>query len=350
MKKSSKVKVAIVGSTGYGGVELIRILLQHPEVEITSVISSSMEGELFVEGYPHLQGIMTGTLDGVHVDEIASRADVVFTATPAGVSTELAPQLLDAGCRVIDLAGDFRLSRDLLKQWYNLEAAEDSYLEQAVYGLSEIFKEEIIGAKMISNPGCYTTTALLGIIPALQAGWIDPATLIIDGKSGTSGAGRKVGLGMHYSELNENFKAYKVNEHQHIPEMETVLGRIAGEPVTTTFTTHLVPMTRGILCTTYATMKEKVTSRQLIELYENYYEGRPFVRIRREGTWPATKEVWGSNYCDIGFSADERTGRLTIISVTDNLVKGAAGQAVQNLNIMMGWDETTGLNMAPAYP
>ncbi|MNC42024.1 N-acetyl-gamma-glutamyl-phosphate reductase [compost metagenome] len=203
---------------------------------------------------------------------------------------------------------------------------------------------------MISNPGCYPTATLLGLIPALSAGWIDASSIIIDAKSGVSGAGRGISLANHYAEINENLKPYKVNKHQHIPEIEQVLSNIHGEQVTVTFTTHLVPMTRGIMSTMYGTMKESHTEEEFIELYRQYYEGRSFVRVRGAGKWPATKEVFGSNYCDIGFAVDERTGRVTIISVIDNVVKGAAGQAIQNLNLMMGWDETTGLKLSPVYP
>lgn len=347
---TKKLRAAIVGSTGYGGVELMRLLFNHPYVDITSVISSSSAGAPVTDGYPHLQHIIEQNLDEVDIAQISEQADIVFTATPSGVSTKLVPQLIDAGCQVIDLSGDFRLSRNDYKAWYGLEAATDNYLEQAVYGLSEIYADQVKGARFISNPGCYPTSVLLGLIPALEAGWIDREPIIIDGKSGASGAGRTVGLGLHYAELNENFKAYKVNKHQHIPEIERYLSESAGEKVTTTFTTHLVPMTRGILCTMYANMNEPKTDEQYVELYRQYYEGHPFIRIREVGTWPATKEVWGSNYCDIGFSTDERTGRVTILSAIDNVVKGAAGQAVQNLNLMMGWDESTGLGLVPVYP
>lgn len=229
-------------------------------------------------------------------------------------------------------------------------AAEQAWLDKAVFGLCEVYGENAKDANFISNPGCYPTATLLGIVPALQAGLIDHTTLIIDAKSGVSGAGRGAALAYHYPEMNENFKAYKINKHQHIPEIEMVLSDIAKEEVTVTFTTHLLPLTRGILSTIYAKLKEDVTEAQLIELYKNYYEGRPFVRIRPEGTYPATKEVSGSNYCDIGFSIDQRTKRVTIVAVIDNLVKGAAGQAIQNMNLMMGWNEDTGLQFVPMYP
>lgn len=348
---SSKVKVAIIGSTGYGGVELIRLLASHPNAEVTSVVSSSSAGSSIAEGYPHLTDIRADTLDGVDAATIRAKADVVFTATPAGVAAKLAPELLKKGLNVIDLSGDYRLrSAEVYREWYKKEPADARYLAEAVYGLAEIYGDRVRGARLISNPGCYPTATLLGLLPAVAEGYIDPATIIIDAKSGVSGAGRGASLGTHYSELNENFKAYKVNKHQHIPEIEQVLSDTAGRPVVTTFTTHLVPMTRGIMSTMYATVREGLKTADFIELYRRYYEGRRFVRVRPEGVLPATKEVWGSNYCDIGFAVDERTGRVTIVSVIDNLVKGAAGQAIQNLNLSMGWDETLGLNFIPAYP
>lgn len=346
-----QVKVAIVGSTGYGGVELIRFLLEHPKVEIVSVISSSSAGTPITDGFPHLTNLVVQNLDGVDVQEIAAKVDVVFMATPSGVSGKLVPQLVEAGLKVIDLSGDFRIKDgDTYEQWYKHDAPSDELLERAVYGLSEIYGEKVEGEQLISNPGCYPTATLLGLIPALKAGWIDPSTIIIDAKSGVSGAGRGTSLMTHYAEINENLKAYKINKHQHIPEIEQVLTDVAGQPVMVTFTTHLTPMTRGIMSTMYATLTGSHTNEELVELYRQHYEGRRFVRIRPEGQWPSTKEVYGSNYCDIGFAVDERTNRVTIISVIDNVVKGAAGQAIQNLNLMMGWDETLGLKNAPVYP
>lgn len=349
---SSKLKVAIVGSTGYGGVELIRLLLQHPHVEITSVISSTHAGEPFTDSFPHLTGIMNDTLDPVDVDLLKDKAELIFTATPAGVSTEIVPKFLDAGFKVIDLSGDFRIKdRAVYEQWYKRKAADQSYIDKAVYGLVEVFGDDVRGANFISNPGCYSTTTMLGLAPALAAGWIDPKSIIVDAKSGVSGAGRGKSLRTHYSEVNENFFAYKLNKHQHIPEIEQTLSKVAGQEVVITFTTQVAPMTRGIMSTIYANVLEEGRREdEFIDLYRKYYEGRKFMRIRNKGIWPATKEVTGSNYCDIGFAYDERTGRITIISVTDNVVKGAAGQAIQNLNIMMGWDETTGLLLTPVFP
>lgn len=348
---TSIIRVAIVGSTGYGGVELIRLLQQHPQVAITSVISSSSAGEPIAKGFPHLHQIMCDTLDGVDPQDIKQKADVVFTATPSGVSAKLVPQLLEAGLKVIDLSGDFRLKdSDDYKTWYQHDPVDPQVLAQAVYGLCEWYGDQVRDVQFISNPGCFATAALLGLAPALQAGWLEPDSIIIDAKSGVSGAGRGASLGVHYSEINENFKAYKIAKHQHTPEIEQVLGDICGEPITLSFTPHLVPMTRGIMCTMYGKLKGEYTEADLVHLYNEVYEGRRFVRVRPEGTWPATKEVTGSNYCDIGFVVDPRTKRVTIIAVIDNVVKGAAGQAIQNLNLMMGWDETTGLLFSPVYP
>ncbi|SFJ27074.1 N-acetyl-gamma-glutamyl-phosphate reductase [Paenibacillus sp. UNC496MF] len=348
---STTVRAAIIGSTGYGGVELIRLLAGHPQVGIASVVSSSSAGAPIAEGFPHLNEIRTELLDDVDPALLKSKADVVFVATPAGVAAKITPSLLAEGLKVIDLSGDHRLKdRAEYETWYKKEPAGQDYLDQAVFGLCEIYGDAVRGADFVSNPGCYPTATLLGLVPAVKAGFIDPASIIVDAKSGVSGAGRGVSLGNHYAEINENFKAYKLNKHQHIPEIEQVLSDAAGRKVVTTFSTHLVPMTRGIMSTMYATVTGNRTYDDFVSLYRNYYEGRHFVRIRRDGAYPATKEVAGSNYCDIGFAVDERTGRVTIVSVIDNLVKGAAGQAIQNLNLMMGWDETLGLRFVPVYP
>ncbi|REK66444.1 MAG: N-acetyl-gamma-glutamyl-phosphate reductase [Cohnella sp.] len=352
MSQSVAVRAAIVGSTGYGGVELIRLLAAHPKVSVSSVVSSSSAGTSFAEGFPHLTEIVTDKLDAVDPALIRGKADVVFLATPHGVSAKLAPQFLEAGLKVIDLSGDFRLKNpEVYRKWYKKEAPDQAYLDRAVYGMCELFGQEAAGADFISNPGCFPTATALGLYPAVQAGWIDPDTIVIDAKTGVSGAGRGLSLGSHFSEVNENLKAYKVNQHQHTPEIEMVLERAAGRPVAVTFTTHLAPMTRGIMSTMYAKLTDRSrTSADFTRLYREFYEGRKFVRVRENGIYPATKEVYGSNYCDIGVSVDERTGRITIISVIDNLVKGAAGQAIQNLNLIMGWDETLGLEFTPVYP
>ncbi|MDP4162867.1 MAG: N-acetyl-gamma-glutamyl-phosphate reductase [Bacillota bacterium] len=345
------MKAAIVGATGYSGLELIRLLTNHPYITIHSVVSNSYDGKNGEEVYPHLSGVELPRLAPMDKDGLADGTDVVFFATPSGVSKEYIPELIEKGIKCIDLSGDFRLkSPSLYKEWYKYTPASQKYLSQSVYGLSEINKEKIADAKLIANPGCYPTAAILGILPVLKQRWIDETSIIIDGKSGVSGAGRGLSLGTHFAETNENVKAYKLGKHQHIPEIEQVLSNAANQSITLTFSTHLVPMTRGILCTIYAKLSEKVTSENVVSLYKEFYRNSPFVRIRENGTYPSTKEVYGSNFCDIGFAVDERTNQLIIVSVIDNVMKGAAGQAVQNANIMMGWKETTGLELSPLYP
>ncbi len=345
------MKAAVIGATGYSGVELIRFLLNHPHVHIHSIISGSQSGKELVESYPHLTSLFNMTLEDLDVEKLAAEVDVVFFATPSGVSRETMPLFMDKDVKCIDISGDFRLkSPEAYRQWYKHEAAPQDKLLEAVYGLCEIYPEQIKAASWIANPGCYPTATLLGVIPALKEGLIQSDSIIIDGKSGVSGAGRKASLGTHYVEINENLKAYKLGAHQHIPEIEQTLSDISGSEIRVTFSTHLIPMTRGIMCTIYANMTDPFSTAEVIEKYQAFYEGEPFVRIRPEGTWPATKEVYGSNFCDIGFMADPRTKRLTIVSVIDNVVKGAAGQAVQNLNLMNGWDVRTGLSFTPVYP
>jgi N-acetyl-gamma-glutamyl-phosphate reductase len=346
----ANLKVGIIGATGYSGVELIRLIQQHPNIQLSTIVSGSQSGKELAEIYPHLSSIIKSKLEPLDVEHISSEVDLVFFATPSGISKETLPLFMEREVKCIDLSGDFRLPVEEYESWYKHEAVHPKYLEQAVYGLSEIYSENIKKAKYISNPGCYPTATLLGLIPALEAGFIQPDSIIIDGKSGVSGAGRKASLATHYVEINENVKAYKLGAHQHTPEIEQTLSDIHKDKVTVTFSTHLVPMTRGIMCTMYAALTEPKQTSEIIEHYKAFYKDQPFVRIRPEGTWPSTKEVSGSNYCDIGFMADPRTNRLTIVSVIDNVVKGASGQAIQNLNIMNGWDQQTGLSFTPIYP
>jgi N-acetyl-gamma-glutamyl-phosphate reductase len=346
------MRVSVVGATGYSGVELLRLLLAHPEIELSKVVSHSSSGQRLSGVFPHLSGIIDDVLDGVNAEQLAEHSDLIFTATPAGVSHQLVPQWMEMGVPVIDLSGDFRLKDSgLYKTWYKKETAEEKWLQQAVYGLTEWYREAVAKAKWLSNPGCYPTCTLLGLAPLIEGGWIDPRSIVVDAKSGVSGAGRSVGLGTHFSEVNENLKAYKVGVHQHIPEIEQVLAEKLGEHVPITFTTHLIPITRGMMCTIVAqVVKQNASSESLHEAFRQFYEGEPFVRVRPLGRYPATKEVMGSNYCDIGMLFDDRTGRVTVVSVIDNLGKGAAGQAVQNMNVMMGWDERLGLMDTPLYP
>jgi N-acetyl-gamma-glutamyl-phosphate reductase len=345
------MKAAIIGGTGYSSIELMRLLNQHPFIDVTNITSNSQSGSLLDDIYPHTVSIIDQTLQSFDVDQLARTADVVFLATPSGVSKKMVPALLDKGVKCIDLSGDFRLkSAESYQAWYKHSAAEEEYLAKATYGLSEIYSEKIRTSSFIANPGCYPTATLLGLIPAVKTQLIDTKSIIIDAKSGVSGAGRGVSLATHFSEVNENLKVYKVGSHQHIPEIEQVLAVESGEPQAITFTTHLVPMTRGIMCTIHASLLGQMKTSDLVELYSDFYQNHPFVRVRPEGRFPSTKEVLGSNFCDIGLYVDERTGRLTIISVIDNLVKGASGQAIQNLNLMNGWDVRTGLLDIPVYP
>jgi N-acetyl-gamma-glutamyl-phosphate reductase len=345
------MRAAIIGGTGYGAIELIRLIQKHPYLEVGSVISNSQAGNNFSESYPHLTEIINQPLESFDGDRLVKENDIVFLATPSGVSSKMAPELVDKGIKVIDLSGDFRLrSQNEYETWYKHSAPDEEYLSKAVYGLSEIYKEEIKSAAFIANPGCYPTATSLGLLPILKANLADSKTIIIDAKSGVSGAGRGLSLTSHYAEINENLKAYKLGAHQHIPEIEQVLSDETGDSVTITFTTHLVPMTRGIMITAYVNLTEKLSTNTVNDLYNKFYENHPFVRVRPVGAYPSTKEVSGSNYCDIGLHVDSRTNRLTIISVIDNLVKGAAGQAIQNANLMNNWDVRTGLDSIPMYP
>ncbi|TMN23733.1 N-acetyl-gamma-glutamyl-phosphate reductase [Lentibacillus cibarius] len=346
------LKACVIGANGYGGIELIRLLYSHPKVTIDVLVSHSTQGQAITAQYPQLQNIVELPLEKLDVNEILDRVDVVFFATPSGITKDIAPAFIEAGLPCIDLSGDFRLKDgDVYSEWYKNTPAQQQFLDHAVYGLAELYRGDIQQAAFIANPGCYPTAALLGIIPAIKLGVIDESrTIIIDGKTGVSGAGRKPALGTIFSEINENTKAYKVGTHQHIPEMEQVLSDINNQQVTILFNAHLVPMTRGILCTIYIPINDNLTDTDFTELYKETYRDDYFIRVRPEKTWPATKEVYGTNFCDIGVGFDQRTNTLTVVSVIDNLVKGAAGQAVQNLNLVNHWDEKLGLDTIPTYP
>ncbi|MFD1706633.1 N-acetyl-gamma-glutamyl-phosphate reductase [Siminovitchia sediminis] len=346
------MKAGVIGATGYGGAELLRILQSHPHFEIEAVYSSSQQGKSIVEHYPHLSDIVPMTLEDIEPKEIARKTGVVFLATPSGISAEIAPLLLQEGCTVIDLSGDFRLKNtNDYETWYKKSPAPKEWIDQAVYAMPELNREQIKTkeTKFISNPGCYPTATLLGLAPLVKRGLVEENSILVDAKSGVSGAGQTATFGTIFNELNENFKIYKVNAHQHIPEIEQMLANWNYEsPIT--FNTHLVPMTRGIMATIYGKLSADVTQEELLELYSNFYKDEPFIRIRPDGVFPATKEVYGSNYCDMGIGLDTRTGRVTVVSVIDNLMKGAAGQAIQNANILFGFDETAGLQFTPVYP
>ncbi|GAK11830.1 LOW QUALITY PROTEIN: N-acetyl-gamma-glutamyl-phosphate reductase [Geomicrobium sp. JCM 19039] len=342
------MKVAIVGATGYGGIELVRILRQHRRVEELSVYSSSYAGTSFGAFYPHIQDIYRGILKSVETKQLADDYDIVFVSAPPGVAAELMEGLLDGNARVIDLSGDFRIKdRSVYEAWYERNAAKQSFIQEAAYG-SEWNREKIENARLIANPGCYPTAILNGLAPLVKENVLDMSSIIIDAKSGTTGAGKTPSAMTHFSEMNESLKIYKVNEHKHTPEIEQELSEwnAAAQPVT--FTPHLVPMTRGIMATMYATC-QSLSKEDILAIYEKYYNSKPFVRIRKDG-FPSTKEVHSSNFNDISFSFDARTNRITVVSVIDNLMKGAAGQAVQNMNIMQKYEEGEGLFMLPVFP
>lgn len=345
------MKACIIGGTGYGAIELVRLINKHPYLNIGSVFSNSQAGASFSEIYPHITDVIDQPLEIFDIESLCNKNDMFFLATPSGISKNLVPQLIEKGIMCIDLSGDFRLrSGEEYERWYKHSPSHEMLLSQATYGLSEIYSEKIQSAMLVANPGCYSTASLLGLLPIIKTNIADLNSIIIDAKSGLTGAGRGLTLTSHYAEINENVRAYKLGEHQHIPEIEQVLRDETGKQITITFSTHLIPMSRGIMCSMYMNLKEYLSTEDVIQMYTHFYEKHPFVRVRPMGNVPSTKEVLGSNYCDIGLYVDQRTNRLTIISVIDNLVKGASGQAIQNANIMNGWDERTGLEDIPMYP
>ncbi len=343
------IRAAVIGGTGYAGAELVRILSGHPRAELTMITSRQYAGQPFSDIYPAMAGIVNLTCHAFSEEAVSEAADVIFTALPHKASMGVVPGLIDRGKKVIDLSADFRFKDpDLYEAWYEPHQAKD-LLKTAAYGLPEIYSEDIQKAFLVGNPGCYPTSVILPLLPLIKAPFVDPDSIIADSKSGTSGAGRSVGLATHFCEVNEGFKAYKVAEHRHNPEMDEVLSLFAGRTIHMTFTPHLVPMTRGMLTTIYVGLKEDVSSRDVASYLDSFYEDKPFVRICPRGRFPNTLYVRGTNYCDIGFQVAERTKLLVLISAIDNLVKGASGQAVQNMNIMFGFAETAGLDQIP-YP
>lgn len=346
------MKVGIIGATGYGGTELYRILSNHPYVTKCNLYTSSDEKKPYTSVYPHLTHICQLDLQQLQIDQIKEQNDVIFLATPSGVSASLTEKLMADHLKIIDLSGDLRLKNgQLYESWYHKTPAKNEVLQKAVYGLTELNRERIQKASIIANPGCYPTATLLGLAPLVNQHLVKPRSIIIDAKSGVSGAGRKPSIGTSFVEVQDNLKIYKVNEHQHIPEIEQQLQEWDENVKEITFSTHLVPMTRGIMATIYVELLEDYENDSLMDLYHKFYQDEPFVRVRKDGSFPNTKDVYGSNFCDIALKLDQRTKRLTIVSVIDNLMKGAAGQAVQNFNIMCNFEETTSLqNLLPIYP
>ena len=345
------LKVAIVGASGYTGVELLRILHSHPEVAVTCVTSEQSAGRPISDVFPTLRGRCDLVLQNLEPVGIAEQVDVVFTALPHKAAMEVVPTFLKMGKQVIDLSADYRLhDADTYARWYE-KHLNPELLPEAVYGIPELRRAQIGEASLVANPGCYPTSVILGVAPLLKGKVIDPKSIIVDAKSGVSGAGRGAKVDGLYCEVNEGFRAYGVGgTHRHIPEIEQELSLLAGDPLTITFTPHLVPMDRGILSTIYTQPLGKVNAPDLVTLYEAFYDGEPFVRVLPAGTLPSTAHVRGSNFCDIGIAVDDRTGRVIVVSAIDNLVKGASGQAVQNMNLVCGLPETLGLDFLGIFP
>ena len=345
------IKAGIIGATGYAGEELVRILLRHPDVEIVWYGSRSYVDQPYADVYRNFFKLVEADCFDDDLPQLAKEADVIFTATPQGyLASVMTEELLDQ-VKFIDLSADYRLKDvQVYEQWYKIEHKSPQFLEEAVYGLCEIHREDIKKARLVANPGCYTTCSILTAWPLVKEGLIDADTLIIDAKSGVSGAGCSAKTANLFSEVNESIKAYGVTTHRHTPEIEEQLSLAAGRPLTLSFTPHLVPMNRGILVTAYATLKEGVTEQDLRDALEKQYQNEPFIRILPKGVCPETRWVEGSNYVDINVLVDKRTNRAILMGAIDNLVKGAAGQAVQNMNLMFGLSETAGLDLVPLFP
>ena len=345
------IKVGIIGATGYAGGELVRILMGHKEAEIVWYGSRSYIEQKYADVYRNMFQIVDAKCMDDNIEALADQVDVIFTATPQGFLASVINENILGKTKIIDLSADFRIKDvKVYEKWYGIEHKSPQFIEEAVYGLCEVNRDKVKGARLIANPGCYTTCSILTAYPLAKEGIIDMRTLIVDAKSGTSGAGRGAKVPNLFCEVNENMKAYGVASHRHTPEIEEQLGYASGENVTISFTPHLVPMNRGILATEYATLKKDVTGEEVKAIYDKYYADEKFVRVLGEGVCPETKWVEGSNYVDIGFKLDPRTNRIVMMGAIDNLVKGAAGQAVQNMNLLFGLPESEGLELVPMFP
>ena len=344
------MKISVLGATGYAGAELLRILYNHPQAEVVHITSESHTGEMLSDLYPHLRGIYDMKLESMkNIDAIGADSDFIFIGLPHGHAMEVGRALAGKPVRIIDLGADYRF-RDtkVYEDWYHVPHTHPEAVR--VYGLAELYREEIRGAKIIGNAGCFTTASILALAPLAKQHLIDVNTIIVDAKSGVSGAGRSAKQSNHFPELYDNFRAYNVARHRHTPEIEQALSDLSGEQVLLNFTPHLVPMSRGILSTCYATLRAGVSPELVDAAFEKLYGKEFFIRLLGRGAYPSTKNVRGSNYCDIAWHIDERTNRVIVLSAIDNLVKGAAGQAVQNFNIACGFEETAGLDCVPMFP
>ena len=350
-QQKDRIQVAIVGASGYTGVELLRILKLHPFARVAVVTSRQHEGKEVQELFPSLHGYSGLKFTAPDLDMIKSEAQAVFTAVPHQTAMAIVPEFVEAGLKVIDLSADFRIKeREVYEKWYQ-EHTAPALLQEAVYGLPELYGSQVRKARLVANPGCYPTSTILPLAPLLERGVVGKDNIIVDSKSGTSGAGRGAAVATLYCEVNEGFKAYKVGTHRHTPEIEQELSAAAGSELAINFTPHLVPMDRGILSTIYCRLSDPAMPEAEVRNHlQDFYKNSPFVRILPEGQFPNVLNVRGSNYCDIGVKADQRTGNLILVSVIDNLVKGASGQAVQNMNLMYGMPETMALEAAALYP
>lgn len=345
------IRAGIIGATGYAGAELVRILLGHKDVEIRWFGSRSYIEQKYASVYQNFFQLVDAACMDDNMEALADQVDVIFTATPQGLCASLITEEILSKCKVIDLSADFRLKDvKVYEEWYKITHKAPQFLPEAVYGLCEINREEIRNARLVANPGCYTTCSILTCYPLVKEGLIDPNTLIIDAKSGTSGAGRSAKTDNLFCEVNENIKAYGVGTHRHTPEIEEQLGYACGQEIRLNFTPHLVPMNRGILVTAYASLTKEVTHQEVKAVYDRYYGKETFVRVLDPDVFPQTKWVEGSNYVDVNFKLDPRTNRVVLMGALDNLVKGAAGQAVQNMNLLFGCRENEGLDLVPMFP
>ena len=345
------IKAGIIGATGYAGGELVRILLGHKNVEIKWLGSKSYSNKSYSSVYQNMFTLVDENCMDDRLQTLADCVDVIFTATPQGYLASLLDEGILSRAKIVDLSADYRIKDvSVYEKWYQIKHLSPQFIEEAVYGLCEINREKIRPARLVANPGCYTTCSILTAYPLVKEGLIDADSLIIDAKSGTSGAGRGAKVNNLFCEVNENMKAYGVTNHRHTPEIEEQLGYAAGREIKVNFTPHLVPMNRGILVTEYASLKEIPSYETVKEIYDTYYGKEKFIRVLEKDRYPETKWVEGSNYVDINFKIDERTGRIILMGALDNLVKGAAGQAVQNMNLLFGEKESEGLEFAPLFP
>ena len=345
-----KTRVGIIGATGYTGLELLRLLLHHPGVEVTALTSQKYAGQEIDRVFPSLTGRLDLKCEELSIDRIGEKTDFLFTAVPHKTAMETVPLFYQKGKRVVDLSADFRFQDPkVYEAWYQKHSCPE-LLPESVFGLPELHREKIRKAKIVGNPGCYPTGALIGLIPLVKSGMISTENIIVDSKSGTSGAGRDIVLESLFCEVNEGVKAYKIFQHRHLPEIEGELSQLAGKKVAVNFVPHLIPMDRGILSTIYVTLTKKMKGEEVLNRYKDFYRDEPFVRVYPKGKLPNTKDVRGSNYCHVGMSVNEGDGRVVVVTAIDNLVKGAAGQAIENMNIMLGFPETMGLDVVPLWP